>query len=70
MTFELNHASNKAFLVPNNSRISVKLRGEEQTLSDWTYCGLEDDRLFMLLAKDDKTRWIPINSISYIEQHK
>lgn len=69
MTFELNHASNKAFLVPNNSTVTVKLRGDEETLENWTYRGLEDDRLFMLLSKDEKKRWIPVNSIAYIEQH-
>lgn len=69
MTFELNHASNKAFLVPNNSRVTVKLLGEVDTLDEWTYCGLEDDRLFMLISKNGRKRWIPVNSIAFIEQH-
>ena len=69
MTFELNHASNKSFLVPNNSTVTVKLRGESDVLENWTYCGIGDDQLFMLLSKDGKKRWVPVSSIAYIEQH-
>jgi len=68
MTFELNNASHKAFLVPNDSRISIKLRGEDTALDGWVYCGLDDEQMFMLLKKDDAKRWIPVSSISYIEQ--
>lgn len=69
MTFELNNASAQAYMVPNNTRVSIKLRSEEELLDGWTYCGLDDDKLFMLISLDDKTRWIPIAAVSYIEQH-
>lgn len=68
MTFELHQASIKAFLVPNHARVSVKLRGEKETLKGWEYRGFDDDKQFILLTKEDVSRWVPINAISYIEQ--
>ncbi len=69
MTFELQHSSLKAFLVPNHATVTLKLRGEEQVLEDWEYRGFDDDKQFILLTKNEIQRWIPINAISYIEQH-
>ncbi|GAA6139457.1 hypothetical protein NBRC116583_32040 [Arenicella sp. 4NH20-0111] len=68
MAFELHHSSIKAFLVPNHGTVTVKLRGEKKALDQWHYRGFDDDKQFVLLSKKEKLRWVPINSISYIEQ--
>jgi len=68
MTFELQHTSLKAFLVPNHATVTVKLRGEQEALESWRYRGLDDDKQFILLTKDKRQRWVPIYSIAYIEQ--
>jgi len=68
MTFELHHSSVKAFLVPNHATVTVKLCGEENSLQNWEYRGFDDDKRFILLTKKDTLRWVPINSIAYIEQ--
>ncbi len=68
MAFELQHASIKAFLVPNHATVNVKLCGEDGTLNDWEYKGFDDDKRFILLTKGNTLRWVPITSISYIEQ--
>ncbi|RBP51296.1 hypothetical protein [Arenicella xantha] len=67
MAFELHNSSVKAFLVPNHSWVNVKLRGEEQLLSGWRYRGFDDSQLFILLSKQDRSRWLPVTSISFIE---
>jgi hypothetical protein len=68
MAFELHNSSGKAFLVPNHSWVNVKLRGEEKVLDGWRYRGFDDGQLFILLTKEDRSRWLPVSSISYIEQ--
>jgi len=68
MTFELQHSSLKAFLVPNHATVTLKLRGEEQALEDWEYRGFDDDKQFIFLTKNELQRWIPVHAISYIEQ--
>jgi len=68
MAFELHHSSRKAFLVPNHAKVHVKLLGDESVLKNWQYRGFDDDKQFILLTKKDRLRWVPINSIAYIEQ--
>lgn len=68
MTFELQHSSVKAFLVPNQGRVSVKLHGDGGDLTDWRYHGFDDDKQFLLFSKGDTQRWVPVSSIAYIEQ--
>ena len=68
MTFELRHASVRAFLVPNHTRVSVRIRGESEIMENWDYRGFDDDQTFILITREDRLRWIPINSIAYIEQ--
>ena len=68
MAFELHHSSQQAFLVPNHANVNVKLLGEEAPLENWDYRGFDDDKQFILLTKDNRSRWVPITSIGYIEQ--
>jgi len=68
MTFELHQSSVKAFLVPNHGTVNIKLRSETDVLEEWRYRGFDDSKQFILLTKDSKLRWVPINSVSYIEQ--
>lgn len=68
MPFELNHSSTRAFLVPNHSNVNIKIRGEDEVIENWRYRGLDDDRKFILITNQERSRWLPINSIAYIEQ--
>lgn len=68
MTFELNNASTQAYMVPSNTKVSIKLRNEDQLLDGWTYCGLDDEKLFMLISLNGRKKWVPLAAISYIEQ--
>ncbi len=68
MPFELKHSSLKAFLVPNHTQVSVKLRGEEQAMEEWEYRGFDDEQMFILVTKGNLSRWLPVSAISYIEQ--
>ena len=68
MAFELHHSSRQAFLVPNHASVNVKLLGEDLPLENWDYRGFDDDKQFILLTKDNRSRWVPITSIGYIEQ--
>ncbi len=68
MTFELHHSSVKAFLVPNHATVNIKLIGKKSALRGWHYRGFDDEQRFILITKDDRLRWVPINSILYIEQ--
>ncbi len=68
MTFELHHTSVTAFLVPNHATVTVKLVGDQAMLNEWLYRGFDDSKQFILLTKEDTQRWVPITSISYIEQ--
>lgn len=68
MAFELHHSSVKAFLVPNHSTVTIKLRGEDQLLKNWRFRGFDDSQMFVLVTKEQRSRWLPVNSISFIEQ--
>jgi len=68
MSFELKHSSLRAFLVPNHTNVNVKIRGEEEIIEDWRYRGIDDDQKFILVTNGDRSRWLPIGSIAYIEQ--
>ncbi len=68
MAFELHHSSIKAYLVPNQMDVTIKLRGEAESLVAWRYHGFDDEKRFILVSLDGRMRWIPIQSISYIEQ--
>lgn len=68
MPLELKHSSLKAFLVPNHTQVSVKLRAEESPMENWEYRGFDDERLFILVTKGKLFRWLPVSAISYIEQ--
>ena len=70
MSFELKHSSLRAFLVPNHSNVNVKIRGESELIENWLYRGLDDDRNFILITQEGRSRWLPINSIAFIEQVK
>jgi len=60
MPFELKHSSLKAFLVPNHTQVTVKLRSEDQPMKNWEYRGLDDDQMFVLVTKEQRFRWLPI----------
>ncbi|GHA01405.1 hypothetical protein GCM10008090_08180 [Arenicella chitinivorans] len=47
--------------------VTIKLRGEEHPLSNWRFRGFDDDQLFILITKEKRSRWLPVNSISFIE---
>lgn len=68
MAFDLKQATLKAFLVPNHTQVNIKLRGEDTPLEGWAYRGFDNDQMFILITKDTRSRWLPVSSISYIEQ--
>lgn len=68
MAFELKHSTLRAFLVPNHSDVNIKIRGEDELIENWRYRGVDDDRNFILITKQERSRWLPISSIAYIEQ--